>query len=194
MSAYPLANLQLDQLGTQVSPQDFGLPGDDELRSLLAEDRFVTRTNQNSLVEKPQAPRDMHVPHSLENNASHYHQPQSHGSDRVSPNKSSLPGEQDIQRLLSAEFNVNKFDAPVRSPTPAPDFRFYFLEADLLGANKQPVFGNSPKQGQFAAESQGFDVQAIRRDFPILSERVNGKPLVWFDNAATTQKPKSVIE
>ena len=34
----------------------------------------------------------------------------------------------------------------------------------------------------------------VRRDFPILRERVNGKPLVWFDNAATTQKPQSVID
>ena len=39
-----------------------------------------------------------------------------------------------------------------------------------------------------------FDVNAVRRDFPILNERVNGKPLVWFDNAATTQKPQSVID
>ncbi|AOJ07409.1 family 2A encapsulin nanocompartment cargo protein cysteine desulfurase [Burkholderia mayonis] len=39
-----------------------------------------------------------------------------------------------------------------------------------------------------------FDVNAIRRDFPILAERVNGKPLVWFDNAATTHKPQSVID
>jgi cysteine desulfurase / selenocysteine lyase len=42
--------------------------------------------------------------------------------------------------------------------------------------------------------SQPFDVQAIRRDFPILEERVHGKPLIWLDNAATTQKPKSVID
>jgi cysteine desulfurase/selenocysteine lyase len=34
----------------------------------------------------------------------------------------------------------------------------------------------------------------IRADFPILSEMVDGKPLVWFDNAATTQKPKQVID
>ncbi len=39
-----------------------------------------------------------------------------------------------------------------------------------------------------------FDVNAIRRDFPILAERVNGRPLIWFDNAATTQKPQSVID
>jgi cysteine desulfurase / selenocysteine lyase len=39
-----------------------------------------------------------------------------------------------------------------------------------------------------------FDINAIRRDFPILQERVNGKQLVWFDNAATTQKPQAVID
>lgn len=39
-----------------------------------------------------------------------------------------------------------------------------------------------------------FDAEAIKRDFPILRERVNGRPLVWLDNAATTQKPQSVID
>ena len=39
-----------------------------------------------------------------------------------------------------------------------------------------------------------FDVHAVRRDFPILQERVNGRPLIWFDNAATTQKPQAVID
>ncbi len=39
-----------------------------------------------------------------------------------------------------------------------------------------------------------FDVTAIRADFPILRETVNGKPLIWFDNAATTQKPQAVID
>jgi cysteine desulfurase/selenocysteine lyase len=37
-------------------------------------------------------------------------------------------------------------------------------------------------------------VHAVRRDFPILSKRVNGRQLVWLDNAATTQKPQSVID
>jgi cysteine desulfurase/selenocysteine lyase len=39
-----------------------------------------------------------------------------------------------------------------------------------------------------------FDAAFIRRDFPILLEKVNGKPLVWLDNAATTQKPRVVID
>ena len=39
-----------------------------------------------------------------------------------------------------------------------------------------------------------FDVQKIREDFPILSREVYGRPLVYFDNAATTQKPRAVVE
>ena len=188
-STYPLANLHIDQLATQVSPQAFGLPGDDELRSLLAEDRFVTNANQQSFANRPQSPSELQIPHTLENNSGTYHQPQTAGGDRVSPNASGLPGERDIQHLLAAEFSFSKFDAPAQPAAKTSNSQFYFLDS-----NPQPVFGNSPKQGQFAAESQGFDVQSIRRDFPILSERVNGKPLVWFDNAATTQKPKSVID
>jgi cysteine desulfurase / selenocysteine lyase len=43
-------------------------------------------------------------------------------------------------------------------------------------------------------EHEVFDVNAVRADFPILQETVNGKPLIWFDNAATTQKPQVVID
>jgi cysteine desulfurase / selenocysteine lyase len=39
-----------------------------------------------------------------------------------------------------------------------------------------------------------FDVAAVRKDFPILTRRVHGKPLVYLDNAATTQKPLAVID
>jgi cysteine desulfurases, SufS subfamily len=39
-----------------------------------------------------------------------------------------------------------------------------------------------------------FDVQKVRRDFPILSERVHGKPLVYLDSANTSQKPQSVLD
>ncbi|MFD7239667.1 SufS family cysteine desulfurase [Streptomyces syringium] len=40
----------------------------------------------------------------------------------------------------------------------------------------------------------GFDPEQARRDVPILHRTVNGHPLVWFDNGATTQKPRQVIE
>lgn len=39
-----------------------------------------------------------------------------------------------------------------------------------------------------------FDVKKVREDFPALAQEVNGSPLIYFDNAATTQRPKAVIE
>ena len=45
-----------------------------------------------------------------------------------------------------------------------------------------------------ASKRTSFDVQSIRKDFPILSREVNGKPLVYFDNAATSQTPQQVID
>ena len=45
-----------------------------------------------------------------------------------------------------------------------------------------------------ATAAPELDVGQLRKDFPILSERVRGKPLVYLDNAATSQKPRSVID
>ena len=39
-----------------------------------------------------------------------------------------------------------------------------------------------------------FDVERVRADFPILQQKVHGKPLVYLDNAATSQKPRAVID
>ncbi|MFN3719172.1 MAG: cysteine desulfurase [Rhizobium rhizophilum] len=44
------------------------------------------------------------------------------------------------------------------------------------------------------AVKTGYDVEAVRRDFPILAREVYGKPLVYLDNAASSQKPQSVID
>jgi len=45
-----------------------------------------------------------------------------------------------------------------------------------------------------AVPTERFDAQRIRADFPILAQEINGQPLVYLDNAATTQKPEAVIE
>ncbi|WP_372748783.1 aminotransferase class V-fold PLP-dependent enzyme, partial [Litorivivens sp.] len=45
-----------------------------------------------------------------------------------------------------------------------------------------------------AASIKGFDASALRSDFPALQQEVNGQPLIYLDNAATTQKPQSVID
>lgn len=72
------------------------------------------------------------------------------------------------------------------TPSEAASSPFYFVDTPSQG-HAQP---SPADHGQRAA----FVVNAVRRDFPILQERVNGKQLVWFDNAATTQKPQSVID
>lgn len=79
------------------------------------------------------------------------------------------------------------------SPTPA----YYFVDAVTLPNGfvtpaKPAPHATVPLAGQ--GQHPPFDVHAVRRDFPILQERVNGRQLVWFDNAATTQKPQVVID
>lgn len=65
---------------------------------------------------------------------------------------------------------------------PAADpFKYYFVHQQNINSNH--------RQAQ-----PPFDINQVRNDFPILNEKVNGKPLVWLDNAATTQKPKQVID
>lgn len=104
----------------------------------------------------------------------------------------------------SPEAPVSPFGA---QPAGRPASPYYFVgetggySAPLGAASDSPFyFVGSPPQG-FAnpppsndARRPPFDVNAVRRDFPILQERVNGKQLVWFDNAATTHKPQSVID
>ncbi|MGH7739962.1 MAG: aminotransferase class V-fold PLP-dependent enzyme, partial [bacterium] len=51
-----------------------------------------------------------------------------------------------------------------------------------------------PANPQTLTPATVFDVVRFRQDFPILAQSVHGKPLVYLDNAATTQKPLSVIE
>jgi cysteine desulfurase / selenocysteine lyase len=79
---------------------------------------------------------------------------------------------------------------------------FYFIEhAGVLSQPMAPTDGSrSPKAYEPALVPdlgpirRRFEVTSIRRDFPILNEKVNGKPLIWLDNAATTQKPQAVID
>ncbi|MDC4368465.1 family 2A encapsulin nanocompartment cargo protein cysteine desulfurase [Acinetobacter baumannii] len=98
-----------------------------------------------------------------------------------------LPHGDQLKSLLTEDrFATN---TPNQSSTSSA---FYFLDLPQSG---QSYSHYQPSQPIFvASRAQPLDVYAIRRDFPILQERVNGRPLVWFDNAATTQKPQRVID
>jgi cysteine desulfurase / selenocysteine lyase len=81
-----------------------------------------------------------------------------------------------------------------------PQHRFDAGSSDLLGGREMTTAARSPQIHPGApsnlegASAQAFDVQRVRRDFPILQTSVRGKPLVYLDNAATSQKPTPVIE
>src|SRR5262249_49697342 len=62
-----------------------------------------------------------------------------------------------------------------------------------LGGSRMSTVLKTPRSN-VVAQSPGFDVERVRRDFPVLDQEVHAKPLVYLDNAATTQKPLAVID
>ena len=97
-------------------------------------------------------------------------------SPSVPPLGLAIPGEDDLRALLAAA--AIPFVQPTLQDAASP--HYYFLKP--------------PAELAAAPAADGFDVDLVRHDFPILSERVHGRPLIWFDNAATTQKPQAVID
>src|SRR5919199_272960 len=64
-----------------------------------------------------------------------------------------------------------------------------------MSPSSQPDSTNHSENGAVDLRGQApLDVATIRRDFPILGRMVHGKPLVYLDNAATSQKPRQVIQ
>ena len=109
-----------------------------------------------------------------------------------------LPSDAELSELISLR-------SPARAPASghalasgAPSF--YFLDHGLGGVPGLQVPGQQAQpwsphvQGQAQGFKPPFDVNLVRKDFPILRERVHGRPLIWLDNAATTHKPQSVID
>lgn len=128
-----------------------------------------------------------------------YDSPPDHRTDTgvpafsTAPESSSpaLPGTDDLRGLLTTDA-VSPASAPARAVPSTNSPGFYFVDPTRNPHAQGHHAGGVPSVA--ASARPPFDVNAIRRDFPILSERVNGRPLVWFDNAATTQKPRAVID
>ena len=93
-----------------------------------------------------------------------------------------FPGEAELRALLAGTGATTSPHALPIDASPS----YYFLQDATPTVPASAAAASIP--------SDGFDVNLIRRDFPILSERVSGRPLIWLDNAATTQKPQSVID
>lgn len=81
-------------------------------------------------------------------------------------------------------------DAEKKSAPAAPANSGGYYWAPSTSGVKQ----GGKSSGSAQRERGFFDVDVVRKDFPILQQKVNGKPLVWLDNAATTQKPQAMID
>ncbi len=114
---------------------------------------------------------------------------------KVEPLGPGIPGEAELRSLLApallARFaygdqttSFGLSDAPPAAPAGVQVPATSHAVRSLTG----------PSTPEFQSAHPEFDVNQIRRDFPILAERVNGRPLIWLDNAATTQKPRAVID
>jgi cysteine desulfurase/selenocysteine lyase len=95
---------------------------------------------------------------------------------------------------LNTSFGIPSTPTIIENPS-----SYYFLNENPFSfdAGKSlatPVLPPIQTEEYSGVIGSNFNPNLIKKDFPILSETVNGKPLIWFDNAATTQKPKSVID
>ncbi len=78
---------------------------------------------------------------------------------------------------------------PEAESAAAPEY--YFLRGGNASGKTPLACQSYPKN---ATPIPKFDIEGVRRDFPALHQLVNGKPLIWLDNAATTHKPQAVID
>jgi cysteine desulfurase/selenocysteine lyase len=107
------------------------------------------------------------------------------------PYQSEQPFETDLLEVLK---NITTTLPGQQLPyTPPAGSGFYFLNEK--NHFRTALEALDPAQKEFKDNNgHGLDINRIKLDFPILQERVNGKPLIWLDNAATTQKPRQVID
>lgn len=164
--------------------------------ALVAAPGYDPRTGSH-LLGVPQAPAAQAPAFMDPANAGAVAQPSSYYF-LAEPSARGLPGASDFalpagEDLAALSFALPGITAPripaeTRTPqsAPVPGPTYYFVNLESRQRENVPQI--------FDAGHPPFDVLAVRRDFPILQERVNGRPLVWFDNAATTQKPQSVID
>jgi cysteine desulfurase/selenocysteine lyase len=89
-------------------------------------------------------------------------------------------GERKGDNEFKPEAKGSLAQALAAEPEQHPDF-YFLAHAPHSGARPQ-------------AHPLAFDVESVRRDFPALHQRVNGRPSVYLDNAATTHKPQSVLD
>ena len=142
----------------------------------------VNLENPQTALEDPHFPTESRVPASVAGSGASPSVQYLKTEDRNKPvaDDRFLP---DIKNILEAIFHNS---TEPQLPSGIADINnslssYYFIEESSF----------SKKKG---LPGSAFNAELVKKDFPILNERVNGRPLIWLDNAATTQKPKAVID
>lgn len=113
-----------------------------------------------------------------------------------------MPNQSLIGQIFGGQMRPPAFDVPqTPSAPPMPQAPSMSWPAQArTPASAQPPIGYSagpaydPSSAYAGGAFSKVELDAIRADFPILRQRVNGHPLAWLDNAATTQKPQAVMD
>lgn len=122
-----------------------------------------------------------------------------------------LPNSWDANESIPRFFPDVPSEQAIQTDAIIPESSFYFLEEVTDNFYFQQFQANSPAEvspshlnkktepenknsEQDWSDYRMFHPETVRKDFPVLQQKVNGKPLVWLDNGATTQKPQSVID
>lgn len=190
-------NLGLGQVpqsvaGSGISPSAINHPSDfsiDNPQTSLPDPHFYNGQIPNSVAGSGKSP-------SLQNQGLGYEQV---SSQNKLPFESDQPFEKELKEVLN---QINAFSPTSQLPHVSAfginENSYYFLTGQNPLQYSNQLFGNnhnhSNTHGITSYVKPPFDINLVKADFPILKERVNGKPLIWLDNAATTQKPKLVIE
>ena len=119
------------------------------------------------------------------NTASPFESPLNFGAIAISPDPlASMFGANELSALSFPLIDAPQPLAPPASPVAQPiSFEAYEIAPVTDVSVPRSIGGTGP-----------LDAHALKREFPILDQTVHGKQLVWLDNAATTQKPKTVID
>jgi len=113
------------------------------------------------------------------------------------PEDYGLPGTETILSRIADYFPefASRPNGAYPGGTPAAGYAPHVISA--VAAEKSGAGFESASAARSAAHHSEYvgniPLEKIRADFPILSERIDGKPLIWLDNAATTQRPRQVI-
>ncbi|MFC2130477.1 SufS family cysteine desulfurase [Bacteroidota bacterium] len=110
-----------------------------------------------------------------------------HDEQMINSNPSEIPTALLSNKNENAVNSLEDIESIIKSGSD-----FYFLKE--CGKTNSYYFIPQDNKIPYTNKIESFDPNIVRKDFPILNQEINGHQLVWFDNAATTQKPNVVID